>query len=348
MMKSWYVRIRSTLTACALCCSMAVSAYAANEPAFRDVDADAPYASAVTQAYEAGRISGIGAGLFDPEAPLTAQAAAILLERYFPYSDVLDGYEGYVLRQCASDTPNAPVSWGYFLDLCFKADGVGLFQPVLYGGPENVSPGAAAVFAAQQMCLLPETITSDQHLKRGEAIYLMEQVLAGEYEQPLPALLSEFPVVLEDDSYRPKLGELFQVPKPILEKFKEQGWTLNYGTSVLTAYNEDHGTLGVGMTSLSDRAIYVADTGSLLHEFGHYLDTVIHITTDKASVFSAEKEAGATLLGTYAGSSSAEFFAESFDYWVRYADSELKINRMREIIPGTYQVMKELSEKGWC
>ncbi len=66
--------------------------------------------------------------------------------------------------------------------------------------------------------------------------------------------------------------ELRQIPVPILQTFGEQGWSLHIDQSYLEDLRDRYGHTCIAATSYRLHRIYLLESGSVLHEFGHFLD----------------------------------------------------------------------------
>ena len=64
---------------------------------------------------------------------------------------------------------------------------------------------------------------------------------------------------------------------------------------------------------------------------------------------SIEKEAEEArgILGDYAASSENEYFAESFAYWINWADNSGKMRNLKNVAPETYEFFRQLSVNNW-
>lgn len=65
------------------------------------------------------------------------------------------------------------------------------------------------------------------------------------------------------------------------------------------------------------RCVYVSAASFTLHEFGHFLDWALGFPAGHEALFETEEEGAAPFLRDYALTSSGEYFAKSFAYFIR-------------------------------
>ena len=142
------------------------------------------------------------------------------------------------------------------------------------------------------------------------------------------------------------MEELQRVPNPILQSFSEQGWSLRLDQDYLEYLSDRYGYTCIAATSYKNKGIYLTTAGSLLHEFGHFLDWSMDFPEEVDRIF--EKEAqSACFLRAYAKSSRREYFADYFSLWISQQDDDSVRNLMRQETPGTYDYFTQLEENGW-
>ena len=71
------------------------------------------------------------------------------------------------------------------------------------------------------------------------------------------------------------LLEIACVPESILQAFHDAGWEYHVSPDYLRSYSEEHGMNCIGLTSYSEKRIYVSTPSSTIHEFGHFLEWVL-------------------------------------------------------------------------
>lgn len=89
-----------------------------------------------------------------------------------------------------------------------------------------------------------------------------------------PSIMEELNIAIED-AYMVSSGQFLQeaekVPKIIRDKFQEEGWSLVVGNEELAVWNNKNGKSASGLTIYGKKTLLVANAGSMVHEFGHFL-----------------------------------------------------------------------------
>lgn len=140
--------------------------------------------------------------------------------------------------------------------------------------------------------------------------------------------------------------ELRKLPAPILQAFDEQDWSLHMDRSYLEDLSDRYGYTCIAATSYRLQRIYLLESGSVLHEFGHFLDWSMDFSEVIDQLF--EKEAqGADFLRAYAKSNRREYFADYFALWIHSGADLSKREEMRTNTPETYAYFEALEADGW-
>ena len=84
-----------------------------------------------------------------------------------------------------------------------------------------------------------------------------------------------------------------------------------------------------------------------LHEFGHFLDSVLGVPSESCFFYEAEAGAASAFLRAYAGTSCREYFADYFSYYVTNYDDTEKAAQMECLTPETFAFFSALEAEGW-
>lgn len=245
-----------------------------------------------------------------------------------------------------SDLEYEVLDRGRFYSALLKAANIRVYDPELYGRP-YISPAETATEVMRYFGLCSSQASASEPIPMVEAISTMVAVKNGSYAMPEPELLSKISVEVEEEASLPVLTAVLEVPEPILEAFRNEGWTLVLGSSRVKQYGAEHNMTIGGLTSYSEKKIFLPAPASTVHEFGHFLDSYTDFTDDNEATILAEMEAATTVLSKYAQTNVREFFAEFFEYWICYEDNSQKMNELRQACPGTYEAMEQLEMNGW-
>ena len=109
--------------------------------------------------------------------------------------------------------------------------------------------------------------------------------------------------------------------------------------------------LAVSMTEI-DAPITVQQWAAMLckgtlHEFGHFLDSVLGVPSESCFFYEAEAGAASAFLRAYAGTSCREYFADYFSYYVTNYDDTEKAAQMECLTPETFAFFSALEAEGW-
>ena len=88
-----------------------------------------------------------------------------------------------------------------------------------------------------------------------------------------------------------------------------------------------------------------AALGTILHEFGRFLDYVLGLPSAPECLY--EAEAAAVFLRDYALTGEREYFAEYFACYLRAGNDTEKAVEMGRLTPQTYGWFAALEKNGW-
>ena len=248
---------------------------------FTDVSEKATYAEAVSYLADAGILRGTASGKFAPNEKITISQWATMLCRAFDTKPegaswqeagtnaVQEAVRNGWLDPTAVWDKNGVICRGKLYRTAFAAAGIPLYDATLYG-LDWLSPGENALRVVKELGLCAENKTAAELVTRAEAAQLLHAVLT----QTLTVVPPDTPITVENLTQwnvNAFLMELRKVPQPILDAFKENGWTFVIGTEYLTALSRKLGVNCIGAAAYTEKRIYVFEASAILHEFGHFL-----------------------------------------------------------------------------
>ena len=341
-------------TAVLLAMLLTISASAA-APRFEDVSADTPYAESILYLADCGITNGTNSRLFSPDAPVTTRQWAVLLCRAYGLetdgttwaelgqSAVKQVYQKGWLEATALSTPNMRMCRGAFYKSVFAVAGVTVYDNTLYGG-EPLSDYENCLRAARELHLCGDDADLLETVTRGEAAQALHAILTRELavrEPPMPVTLEN----RSDANTNAFLLAIHRVPQPILDAFNEHGWRYVIDYDYLADLSQQLGMTCAGATSYGDNTIYISEAGATLHEFGHFLGSVLNAPAERERLYHLEvRDAG---LRAYAKTNASEYFADFFAYWIISRQSAGKMAWLQAEAPRTYAYFETLEAGGW-
>lgn len=327
---------------------------------FSDVPADSPYYESVTYLAELGITSGTGDGRFSPGRPITVREWAVFLSRAFGggglSGELPDDYADLCIQRCYQNgwmgvssviSPDELLCRGALLLSAFHAAGLPVYDASLYGG-ERMTPQENALRLGGEFGLCPKESSASELMTRGAAARLLFSLLTQSYAVAGPPVLNALSIQADASTdINRYLIEIECVPVPILLAFREAGWEYHISPGYLQAYSSQHGLSCIGLTSYSEKRIYVSTAFSTIHEFGHFLDWALGFPSEHEVLYHEEAHSARTVLREYALANSREYFADCFAFWIRNSDDESQLERLSAAAPKTYAYFSELAAHGW-
>ena len=132
-----------------------------------------------------------------------------------------------------------------------------------------------------------------------------------------------------------------------MQAFHDAGWEYHVSPDYLRSYSEEHGMNCIGLTSYSEKRIYVSTPSSTIHEFGHFLEWVLRFPPEHEMLYREEAEAALAVLREYAATNSHEYFADYFAFWIRNSADEARMERLKTAAPQTYEYFSALEACNW-
>ena len=316
---------------------------------FTDVSEKATYAEAVSYLAKTGILRGTASGRFAPNEKITVSQWATMLCRAFDAEPEGVSWQetgtnavqtaigsGWLEPTAISDA-NGLICRGELYRTAFAAAGIPLYDATLYGS-DWLSPGENALRIGKELGLCAENKTAAELVTRAEAAQLLHAILT----QTLSVTPPDTPTTVENLTQwnvNTFLLELRKVPQPILDAFNENGWTFVIGTEYLSDLSRKLGVNCIGVAAYTEKRIYVSEASAVLHEFGHFLDCTMGFPQAHKDLYALE--AAFAPMKQHAKSSSLEYFAEFFSYWL--SGSTRTLAQLKELTPETYAYFEELS-----
>ena len=332
---------------------LTISASAA-APHFEDVSADTPYAESILYLADHGITNGTDSRLFSPNAPVTTRQWAVLLcQAYGLEADgttwaeqgqnaVRQVYQKGWMEATALSAPMR-MCRGAFYKSAFAVAGITVYDNTLYGG-EPLSDYENCLRTASELNLCGADADPLETVTRGEAAQTLHAILT----QKLAVREPPMPVTLENRSgvnTNAFLLALRRVPQPILDAFNEHNWRYVIDYDYIADLSQQLGINCAGATSYGDKTIYISEAGATLHEFGHFLSSVLNAPAERERLYRLEaQDAG---LRAYAKTNPSEYFADFFAYWIISRQSAGKMTWLQAEAPQTYAYFEAMEARGW-
>ena len=342
----------------ALCLSMSVTAFAAEEPTFTDVGSESPWYEGVEYAVDHGITVGTGAGKFSPDHGITVRQWAVMICR--AYGKQVDEVEGKPFGSAqlalafkegwldvgAMIYPDTVICRAYAYESIFRAAGIPVFSVEPY---ENAECENKYLSVVKDNGFCAETASGLDLITRGEAVQLIYLMQTENIEIAKPHILDMVYVVNADrvwnlDEY---LEELEKVPESILYEFNDRGWAYRIDSDYIDEYSERIGMACVGCCSYMDKSLYVKEPYATVHEIGHFYHYFVGFDSTIEDLYADEAEAARGLLGDYATTNHKEYFAEVFDYWIQNEDDATMMKALKNVAPETYAYFETIEAGNW-
>lgn len=261
---------------------------------------------------------------------------------------VAEAYRRGWLPVTAVTAPESRLCRGALYQSAFAAAGLHIYDSTLYPGGEAMSAYENCLRVGAELGLCPAGAEPMELVTRGEAAALLNTLLARELHIREPPMLTELPIQNPDEmNLNDCLLELRRVPEPILRAFADSGWTYAVDFRHLASLSRRYGKSCTGAADYSAKRIYVSEAKATVHEFGHFLDSVLGFPSERSSFYEAEAGAASAFLRDYAGTSCREYFADYFAYYITNHDNAEKTAQMERLTPETFAFFSALEENGW-
>ena len=332
---------------------MTVSAFAA-DVSFADVPADAPYAESVAFLVERGITTGTGADTFSPDMSLTVRQWSVMLCRAYvlpiegetwtdlSYNAMVETYRHGWMNYSIFASPDTRMCRGALYDSAFAAAGIPIYDNTLYGG-EALSTYQNILRVAGELQLCDSSADPLEIVTRAETAQLLHAILTRDdltVEVPTAPVTVKNPDNINANDF---LLELRKVPETVLAEFAARGWTYSIDFDRVAQFAEQLNVSCIGVTDYNSKMIYVSEASATVHEFGHFLDKVLGFPAEHEQLFKAE--AAGSILRDYAKTTSKEYFADCFVFWVQYGDNAERMEQFKETAPQTYAYFESLAQR---
>ena len=351
-----------TAVACSITSILTAPTLAADSPTyFADVPASSIYAQSAAYLVQHGVTSGTGDHLFSPEQPITICEWAVFLSRaqgedelsVFPPEDFMAAcvqrcfLNGW-LDMNAVTAPDSSICLGELLLSAFRTFEIPVYDESLYSGGSKRSDWDNAVRVGAELGLCPTGADPNGIMTRGDAALLLFALMSQHFEVASPPLLEELTISSSTAAdLNDCLLEIDSVPDPILDAFDAADWEYHVDPGYLQAYGAEHDLSCIGLTSYTEKRIYVGAASSTVHEFGHFLDWTLKFPAVHELLYQEEAEQALRVLNDYSATNSHEYFANYFAYWISNSDHAERMEQLQDVTPKTYAYFSNLEAKGW-
>ena len=295
----------------------------------------------------------LAASAGEMDDPITVrQWAAMLCGAYLDTPSesgcVSEAYRRGWLPVTAVAAPESGLCRGALYQSVFAAAGLHIYDSTLYPGGKALSAYENCLRVGAELSLCPAGTEPMELVTRDEAAALLELLLTRELHIREPPMLTEFPIQNPNEvNLNDYLLELRRIPEPILRAFADSGWTYAVDFRHLASLSRRYGKSCTGAADYDGKHIYISAAGATVHEFGHFLDSMLGFPSGRSSFYEAEAGAASAFLRTYAGTSCREYFADYFAYYIDNRGNAEKAAQMERLTPETFAFFSGLEADGW-
>ena len=256
---------------------------------------------------------------------------------------VAGAYRRGWLPVTAVTAPESGLCRGALYQSAFAAAGLHIYDSTLYPGGEALSTYENCLRVGAELGLCPAGTEPMELVTRDEAAALLDALLTRDFQVSEPPMLTEFPIQNPDEvNLNDYLLELRRVPESILRAFADSGWTYAVDFQHLAGLTRRYGTSCTGAADYDKKHIYVSEAKATVHEFGHFLDSMLGFPPGRSSFYEAEAGAASAFLRAYAGTGCREYFADYFAYYIANRGNAEKAAQMERLTPETFAFFSAL------
>lgn len=260
---------------------------------------------------------------------------------------VTEAYRRGWLSVNAVIAPDTLLCRGTLYQSAFAAAGLLIYDYSLYPDGKTLSIYDNCLRIGAELGLCPADAEPLELVTRGESAALLDTLLTQNLQVREPPILDELPIQNDEGvNMNDYLLELRRVPEPVLQAFRDQGWTYTVNFSYLSDLSRKNGASCTGATDYGAKRIYVAEAQPTLHEFGHFLDCALGFPSRYTPLYADEAQS-AVFLRDYALTECREYFAEYFAYYLKYCGNAKKAEQMEWLTPETFAFFSALADNGW-
>lgn len=348
------------LTLALLCMSLTVSAFAAEAPIFLDVTEESPWYESVTYAAEQGITSGTGNGYFSPDLAMTARQWAVMVcraedkqpnEQYdagFGTAELRLAFDEGWLYMYVMTEPDVRMCRGALYESAFRVYDIPMYSYELYENGATMGTAENCVRIAKELGICAEEATANDIMTRGETVQLLYLLGTQEYQVSEPPIMSELDIQNPDGMDINKfLLELEDIPQEIRDKYQAVGWKYIIDCEAVSQYAQQLNVSCIGVCDYAKKSIYVSESSATIHEFGHFLHRMLGFPASFDAIYQKEAGHARILLREYSLTTSKEYFADCFRYWIWHQQNENMLGQLQEVAPETYAFFSSLAANGW-
>ena len=338
---------------------LAISASAA-EVTFSDVAPDSPWIESIQYVADHGISVGTGNNCFSPDRLINCRQWAVMICRAFNKqpevqstafgeTEIRIAYaEGWLSMYGMMD-PDQAICRGAMYESAFKVFGIPTYSYELYDEGTALTERENCVRIAKLLGICPETAQSTDMMTRGETARLIHLLSTKGFPVEEPPIMREVLIVNPDDlPMNNYLLAIAEVPETVRNMFSNLGWKYAVDCKAVARIASELNVKNcVGACSYQDKTIYVSECMATLHEFGHFYQSVVGHTEEFKAIYDKESNHTLSLLREYSLTSSDEYFADCFQYWIVYEADSSMLDALRSVAPETYAYFEKLSTNGW-
>lgn len=315
---------------------------------FIDVSKESEYYEAVEYLAEKGIVKGCGNSKFNPDSNITLNHFAIMLIRAFDdvkYEDrplPICFNNGWIDMYTVQQSPNSDISRGSVYQSLLIIEKVDVFNEE--GLLSRWSDYAKVI---DNLGVIEPNTDLGNGITRGEVAQLFYYFLNNEVKSEIPNLLKGINI---ENKTTQNVGDYYRyfqkIPSSVIEIFKENDWKIVIDFAEFQRYKEETGVIANGLCSYRNKTIFLKTAGSLVHEFGHFVDYISDTNLGLDELYAQEGELFELYRG-YKFDNSREYFAEFFEAYVFAKEDEEKLEKLKDIAPQTFEYMSNLEENDW-
>ena len=268
---------------------------------------------------------------------------AYYIQPTYPNEYVQEAYVRGWVTQTAIMMKDVQASYCFALGTGFIASGIPVYNQTYYEG-KLLTHNENVLRIGKKLNYIDSTINENSLITKQEAERIISllpnnqiiEEIKEEEKSPYLVTINNIDNIPLDDI----LFGLNQIPMEIINQFNEDGWQCTIDLNYLSELSKQYYGSVIGLTSFGKKTLYVTNSISLLHEFGHYVDGMLGFPLQVDILF--EVQAENSPLWANAKKNRKEYFADCFSYWINYSNNEIRMNMFKELAPQTYEYMNSL------
>jgi len=314
---------------------------------FTDVPETHQYYESIEYLAENNVVHGSGKGIFAPDRFITLNEVSIILRNAF--APEMKAYgpipvclsKDWIPLYIAIKDLNSTLTKGELYNVISKTEGINVYASLNREFSNSILE-SDYLKAMQEVGLATEKDETNEYMTRGQFSFIIHQMMINNIQTQTPEDMKL--INIEIDSTQ-NLGayryELSKIPKSILEEFSLRDWTLSIGIINVLKLNQENNLSASAWTNYVDKKIYIKDTSSLAHEFGHFVYMTINFDSYVNYLYSLEGEAFQSVYGKYSYNKH-EYFAEYFKELINSQNNKHKMEELKKVTPKTFNYFNNL------